>query len=154
MDVYLKNPIELDFETVLMDTLENVPLLVDYFATCGVRQKNLIDYVDKYQPGEASLHDYLKPESLKKNGLVPDVTGRYPPVDRPSAPFPLDIPTFCFSCGYKLESKEGLGARFIHTSKFMEEVKTDNGFVPVSALYTKRISFVQTNESAMKTYVS
>eukprot|EP00826_Nyctotherus_ovalis_P050172 TRINITY_DN6126_c0_g1_i4.p1 TRINITY_DN6126_c0_g1~~TRINITY_DN6126_c0_g1_i4.p1 ORF type:complete len:207 (+),score=49.12 TRINITY_DN6126_c0_g1_i4:38-622(+) len=154
MDFFFSNPIEIDFESGLMDALENVPLLIDYFATCGVRQKDLIDYVNKYQPGEVSLHDYLKPESLKKNSLVPDVTGRYPPVDRPSAPFPLDIPNFCFSCGYKLETKEGLAAKFVQPSKFIEEAKTDNGFVPVSALYTKGISFVQTNESAMKTYVS
>jgi len=153
MDESTNNPMEIGFGDDLMDKLESVPLLVDYFATCGPKHKNLIDYMHNYQSSNMSLQNYLKPDMLRKHGLVADILSRYPPVDRPSVPFPLDIPNFCFSCGYKFERKKDLEIYSAASDEFLAGAKSFNEFIAVNPLYTKKLSFVQTNESGAKIYI-
>eukprot|EP00826_Nyctotherus_ovalis_P002607 TRINITY_DN10525_c0_g3_i2.p1 TRINITY_DN10525_c0_g3~~TRINITY_DN10525_c0_g3_i2.p1 ORF type:complete len:434 (-),score=110.77 TRINITY_DN10525_c0_g3_i2:1864-3165(-) len=113
------------FDETLLDKLDHVSLLIEYIATCGIRQKDLLDYLAKI---DGPILPALQPEILKKNKLFPEITSRYPPVDKPSFAFPSELQSFCFPIGY--EVREG-----------------DQNFAVSS-------SFVLTNETGRKTYVS
>jgi len=113
------------FSEALLERLDHVSLLIDYFATCGIKQKDLLDYLSKL---EGPLLPGLQSEMLKKNKLFPEITSRYPPIDKPSFPFPSELQSFCFPVGY--EVREG-----------------DKNFAISS-------SFVLTNETGKKTYIS
>eukprot|EP01022_Parablepharisma_sp_SALTPOND_P017582 TRINITY_DN2830_c0_g1_i1.p1 TRINITY_DN2830_c0_g1~~TRINITY_DN2830_c0_g1_i1.p1 ORF type:complete len:808 (+),score=62.07 TRINITY_DN2830_c0_g1_i1:9971-12394(+) len=115
------------FSESLLDKIERVPLLIDYFATCGIKQKDLLEYISKLEETKTPVLPSLQWDVLKKNKLVPDVTSRYPPIDKPSFPFPSDIQDFCFPTGYEvLEGDQGLA---------------------------KTSSFILTNETGQKTYI-
>ena len=115
------------FSESLLDKIERTPLLIDYFATAGIKQKDLLDYVAKSEEAKVPLIQALQPGALKKSKLEPDITSRYPPVDKPSFPFPSDIQNFCYPTGY-------------------EAVEGGEGFAKTS-------SFVLTNETGQKTYI-
>lgn len=116
------------FNESLLDKMDRVPLLIDYFATVGVRQKELLSYIEKSEEAKIPLNQALEPSVLKKAKIFPEVTGRFPPVDKPSFSFPSDIQSFCFP--YDFEIIEG-----------------NDGFV-------KNSSFVLTNETGQKTYIT
>ncbi len=79
------------FNEMLLDKMERVPLLIEYFVTCGIRQKELLDYIEKAEESKTPLMTALQNETLKKSKLEPEVTSRYPPVEKPSFPFPGDL---------------------------------------------------------------
>jgi hypothetical protein len=113
------------FTEALLEKLDHVPLLVDYFATCGIKQKDLLDYLSKL---EGPILPALQSEVLKKNKLFPEITSRYPPVNKPSFPFPSELQSFCFPVGY--------------------EVCEGDQNIAISS------SFVLTNETGKKTYIA
>lgn len=94
-----------DMSDLFLERLDSTPLLVDYFATCGIRQKDLLDYIVRLEEAKTPVLPSLQSEVLAKNKLVPEVTSRYPPVDKPSFPFPPALQNFCFPMGY--EVREG-----------------------------------------------
>lgn len=104
------------FSEILLEKMDRTPLLIDYFATCGIRQKDLLDYILKLEEAKTPVLPSLQPEILAKNKLIPEVTSRYPPVDKPSFPCPLAIPDFCFPMGY--EAREG-DENFATSSSFV-----------------------------------
>jgi len=104
------------FSDILLEKLDHVPLLVDYFATCGIKQRDLLDYIVKLEETKTPILPSLQPEVLAKNKLAPEVTSRYPPVDKPSFPFPPAISNFCFPMGYEIHEGD---ENFAKTSSFI-----------------------------------
>ena len=113
----------------LMDKIDSTALLIDYFATCGIKQKNLIEFIENLKQSKLNIWKSLNdPKILKEHNISIEITSRYPESDKPSLPFPMNITNFCFPIGYKVleESKE----------------------------FTKNSCFVLTNDVGDKTYVS
>jgi len=115
----------IEFNESLLDKIDHGALLIDYIATCGIKQKALAEYISNTQ---LPLLEALSLPELKKANLKPDVTGCYPPTDKPSFPFPSCLQNFCFPTGYKV----------------IKGTKEAN--------YTS--SFTLTNETGEKTYVT
>jgi len=91
------------FSESLLEKIEHVPLLVDYFATCGIKQNKLLKYIETLKDKEEDkISECFDSEVLKENKLKPELTSRYPPIDKPSFPFPSRIENFCFSLGFKI----------------------------------------------------
>ena len=75
----------------LVEKLERVPLLIEYFATCGIRQAKLLTHITKTQQARRPLLASLQPDELLKAGLEIEVTSSYPPMNKSSFPLPADI---------------------------------------------------------------
>ncbi len=80
-----------NFSDMLLDKLDRVPLLIEYFATCCIRQKDFLEYIAKAEETKTPLLPCLQSEMLKKSKLLPEITSRYPPMDKQSFPFPGDL---------------------------------------------------------------